>query len=143
MVVVLVRVPLLRMEVGSQVAVHVQLRCARQRSKRRVGRCKHGERAGSIEGVDQVGGVNRNDQRVEIVGADRGGDNVGLHGVMIGRAVMIGESCGSTQTVLSIAYCPGAWADFGGGVTGVADPSEASHCTFEAADDFCYDTYVR
>ena len=56
-------------------------------------------------------------------------------------AVMIGESCGSTQTVLSIAYCPGAWAPFGGGVTGVADPSGESHCTIEYADDFCYSTY--
>jgi hypothetical protein len=60
-------------------------------------------------------------------------------------AVMIGDSCGSTQTVLSIGFCPGAWGDVaagtGGAPTGVADPSGASHCTFDFADDFCYTTY--
>ena len=60
-------------------------------------------------------------------------------------AVMIGQSCGSTQTVLSIGFCPGAWGDVsqgtGGAPTGVADPSGASHCTFQYADDFCYSTY--
>lgn len=62
-----------------------------------------------------------------------------------GTSVMIGQSCGSTQTVLSIGFCPGAWGDVsqgtGGAPTGVADPSGASHCTYDFADNFCYTTY--
>jgi hypothetical protein len=54
-------------------------RAGRQRAKRLVGRCEHGERARVAEGVGEAGGLDGRDQRGVVGGIHRVGDD-GLGG---------------------------------------------------------------
>ena len=51
-------------------------------------------------------------------------------------AVLMADSCGATQTILSVGFCPGAW-----GANYHANGGMANSCTFQEADQFCADTY--